>query len=103
LHDPPDCQARVLRASREDGKVRLMSRINEIADLIERHVPGDGLHASALPRVSLVRSSGVTDPVHTVYRPTLCIVAQRCSATVPMNMMRRNIWWCRSTCRSSAR
>lgn len=53
-----------------------MSKIDAIADVIARHVPADGMHASALPRVSLVRSCTPTDSVHTVYKPSLCIIAQ---------------------------
>jgi len=53
-----------------------MSKIDAIADVIARHVPADGMHASALPRVSLVRSCAPTDSVHTVYKPSLCIIAQ---------------------------
>jgi len=53
-----------------------MLQIEEIADVISRHVTVDGLHASALPRVSLVRSCRPTDPAPAVYKPTLCLIAQ---------------------------
>jgi len=53
-----------------------MLQIEEIADIISRHVTADGLHASALPRVSLVRSCRPTDPAPAVYKPTLCLIAQ---------------------------
>ena len=53
-----------------------MPQIEEIADIISRHVTVDGLHASALPRVSLVRSCRPTDPAPAVYKPTLCLIAQ---------------------------
>lgn len=53
-----------------------MSQIDEIADIIARHVPGDGMHASALPRLSLVKSCRPTESVPAVYKPSLCIIAQ---------------------------
>jgi len=34
------------------------------------------MHATAIPRVTAIRSSVPTEPVHTVYRPALCIIAQ---------------------------
>ncbi|MCH8686410.1 AraC family transcriptional regulator [Pedomonas mirosovicensis] len=53
-----------------------MSAIEEIAGIIDRHTGTDGMHCSALPRVRLIRSSRPTEPIHTVYTPTLCLVAQ---------------------------
>lgn len=53
-----------------------MSKIDEIADVIMRHVPADGMHASALPRLSLVRSCTPTESVPSTYKPSLCIIAQ---------------------------
>ena len=53
-----------------------MSALDEIAEVIGRHTPADGFHAAALPRVNLIRSSRPTEALHTVYRPTLCLVAQ---------------------------
>jgi len=55
-----------------------MPQIDEIADIIARHVPADGMHASALPRLSLVRSFMPTVGIPTVYKPSLCIIAQGC-------------------------
>ncbi|WGM41083.1 AraC family transcriptional regulator [Caulobacter sp. NIBR1757] len=53
-----------------------MPQIDELAEIIARHVPADGMHASALPRLSLIRSCRPTEAVPTVYRPSLCIIAQ---------------------------
>jgi AraC-like DNA-binding protein len=53
-----------------------MRQIDELAELIARHVPADGMHASALPRLSLIRSCTPTQAVPTVYQPSLCIIAQ---------------------------
>jgi AraC-like DNA-binding protein len=53
-----------------------MLQIDEIASVIARHVPADGMHASVLPRVSLVRSCRSTEAVPSVYKPSLCLIAQ---------------------------
>lgn len=53
-----------------------MATMQDLADLMVRHTPGDGMHATAIPRVSLIRSSRPTEPIHTVYEPAVCIIAQ---------------------------
>ncbi len=53
-----------------------MNRIEELAEIIARHAAEDGMHASALPRLSLVRSCTPTQAVPAVYRPSLCLIAQ---------------------------
>jgi AraC-like DNA-binding protein len=49
-----------------------------LAGLIERssdHL-GDGMHATAIPNVFLIRSSQPTEPLHGLQQPAVCIVAQ---------------------------
>ena len=53
-----------------------MEQLRELADLIRRHTPQEGVHASPLPRLALVRSSTSTLPQPSLYEPALCIVAQ---------------------------
>ena len=53
-----------------------MRQIEELAGIIARHAAADGMHASALPRLSLVRSCMPTQAVPAVYRPSLCIISQ---------------------------
>lgn len=53
-----------------------METIAELAGLISRHAPLDGSFDTALPRVGLIRSSALTEPLHTLYKPSCCIVAQ---------------------------
>ena len=52
-----------------------MSSIQDLAAAMARHVVSDGIHATALTGVALLRSSAPSVPLHTVYKPTLCIVA----------------------------
>jgi AraC-like DNA-binding protein len=53
-----------------------MATMQDLADLMVRHTPGDGVHATAIPRVTLIRSSHPTEPIHTLHAPAVCIVAQ---------------------------
>ena len=53
-----------------------MDALSEMASLIGRHIPGDGMHECALPRLALIRSSTPTEPVHSVYDPCFCLVVQ---------------------------
>lgn len=53
-----------------------MYGIADLAGLIGRHAPEDGEHATALPRVDLLRFSSVTEPLHTLYEPSCCLLAQ---------------------------
>jgi AraC-like DNA-binding protein len=53
-----------------------LGAIAELARLLERFSPGDGLHPSPIPRVTLIRSSVPTEPIHAVYKAALCIIAQ---------------------------
>lgn len=49
---------------------------NELAKLTERHVGGDGTHATSIPSLFLIRRSNVTEPSYGVYKPSFCIVVQ---------------------------
>src|SRR5688500_5709748 len=53
-----------------------MKSLPELASLILRHTPSDGLHPCALPHVTLMRSSGPTMPMPVIYQPSICVVAQ---------------------------
>ena len=49
---------------------------HELATLIDGNVSEDGVHPTAIPRVSLIRSSQPTEPLHVVHQPAVCFVAQ---------------------------
>jgi AraC-like DNA-binding protein len=50
--------------------------IRELAGLIGRYAEADGIHATAIPRLSLIRSSVPTEPIHALHEPAVCFVAQ---------------------------
>lgn len=47
-----------------------------LADLIAVHVAVDGVHATAIPRLSLIRASAPSEKIHALHEPAVCIVAQ---------------------------
>ncbi len=53
-----------------------MSHQQELIDLIAQHTDEDGVHTTPIPRLSLVRMSQPTEPIHSVHQPALCIVVQ---------------------------
>lgn len=53
-----------------------MADIHELAELIERYSSEDGTHATPIPRLFLHRASNVSLPLHSVYEPAVCFVAQ---------------------------
>jgi AraC-like DNA-binding protein len=53
-----------------------MRNHTDLAALIARLAPEDGMIGTPVPRVGLVRSSAATEPLHTLYTPSLCLVAE---------------------------
>lgn len=53
-----------------------MVETRELADLIAQSAKEDGIHETAQPGVALYRLSETTVPLHAVYEPSVCIVAQ---------------------------
>jgi AraC-like DNA-binding protein len=49
---------------------------SELARLIAQHIHTDGLQATAIPRLALLRSSQPSEPMPTVYEPALCVIGQ---------------------------
>lgn len=50
--------------------------MSALAQRMLRHVATPGVHATAIPRLVLIRSDRPTEPLHVLHEPALCIVAQ---------------------------
>ncbi|MDR9855747.1 AraC family transcriptional regulator [Paenibacillus sp. VCA1] len=50
--------------------------ISELARLIARHAPVDGVHTTAIPELCFRRASKESEPTHTINMPSLYIIAQ---------------------------
>ena len=53
-----------------------MAKIETLAAEIAQTVSTDGIHATAIEGVTLIRLSQQSEPMHTLMEPALCIVAQ---------------------------
>lgn len=53
-----------------------MRQVEELAALIERFAPTDGVHMTPIPRLKVVRLSQPSEPMHGLHEPALCIIAQ---------------------------
>lgn len=53
-----------------------MSSITDLAEAIARHTPENGIAATAVPHLSLIRAEQLADPVPSVYEASLCLIAQ---------------------------
>lgn len=53
-----------------------LAGIHELAGFIAQYAEGDGVHATAIPRLFLIRSSRPTEPIHAIHEPAVCFVAQ---------------------------
>lgn len=44
--------------------------------MIERFTKQDGTHETLIPGLRFIRSSEASEPVYSVYEPSLCVIAQ---------------------------
>lgn len=49
---------------------------SELLQIIGKHAPEDGTYVTPVPGLRLIRASRTSEPVYSVYEPSLCIVAQ---------------------------
>ncbi|MCM5682336.1 AraC family transcriptional regulator [Schlegelella sp. S2-27] len=71
----PTSAAPAIERADDDALQRVLRRA-ELAARIERQVLQDGVHATAIPGMHLMRSSQDVKPVHGVCQPALCLIAQ---------------------------
>jgi len=65
------------RSSNPPLPLEIEARRTELADLVLRHVPGEGLHASAIPKLDLIRGDQPAEhSTPALYEPSLCLIAQ---------------------------
>ncbi|MEK4248504.1 AraC family transcriptional regulator [Paenibacillus sp. FSL W7-1287] len=55
---------------------RSVKRERELAEVIERFTKQDGTHETLIPGLRFIRSSEASEPVYSVYEPSLCVIAQ---------------------------
>ncbi|MBW6423100.1 AraC family transcriptional regulator [Rhizobium sp. XQZ8] len=53
-----------------------MDRLAQLASLIAQNTDEDGVFETAIPRLSVIRMSTPTEPLHVLHQPAVCIIAQ---------------------------
>ncbi|MBP2158311.1 MULTISPECIES: AraC family transcriptional regulator [Asticcacaulis] len=53
-----------------------MADTTELAAVMRRHAPAEGMLDTAIDGINLIRSDTPTQPIHVVHVPALCIIAQ---------------------------
>ncbi|WP_046213521.1 AraC family transcriptional regulator [Paenibacillus wulumuqiensis] len=59
-----------------DTGQRIRDRLQELAGEIGKFAEREGIQATRIPALSLVRNTEVTAPLHMIYEPAICLVAQ---------------------------
>ncbi|GLX65711.1 AraC family transcriptional regulator [Paenibacillus glycanilyticus] len=59
-----------------DETLRLEQTLRQLADLILRHAPSSGTYPTPVPHLSLMHATHESEPLESVYKPSLCLVAQ---------------------------
>ncbi|RUS49108.1 AraC family transcriptional regulator [Cohnella sp. AR92] len=52
------------------------NRLSQLASLIRRHAPTSGTHPTAVPSLALMHAAKPSEPLESVYKPSICVVAQ---------------------------
>lgn len=55
---------------------RMEQALQQLALLIRRHAPSAGIHQTAVPSLSLMHAVQLSEPLESVYKPSICVVAQ---------------------------
>ncbi|REK77739.1 AraC family transcriptional regulator [Paenibacillus paeoniae] len=58
----------------ESGSIPESSQ--QLAHLIRSHAPANGTHQTAIPSLSLLHATQLSGPLESVYKPSICVVAQ---------------------------
>lgn len=53
-----------------------MEQVKELASLLNRETTSDGTHETAIPGLQIIRASQISEPIYSIYEPSLCVVAQ---------------------------
>lgn len=64
----------LLKTTKMDHEIKEQQQ--KLASLIQRFTPIDGIHATPIPSLALIRTSEISQPIFSVHQPALCIVAQ---------------------------
>jgi AraC-like DNA-binding protein len=73
---PSTARAPSARGAQDDAALQTLLRVAELATVVDRHAPGNGLHETLVPGLALYRSGGSGPPAHSLHRPAFCLIVQ---------------------------
>ncbi|MBE1444356.1 AraC family transcriptional regulator [Paenibacillus sp. OAS669] len=59
-----------------DESLRKELALQQLALLIRRHAPSSGIHRTSVPSLSLMHATQLSEPLESIYKPSICVVAQ---------------------------
>lgn len=59
-----------------DESQHMEQALQQLALLIRRHAPASGTHRTTVPSLSLMHATHLSEPLESVYKPSICVVAQ---------------------------
>ncbi|QHW29440.1 AraC family transcriptional regulator [Paenibacillus rhizovicinus] len=59
-----------------DETLRLEQALQQMSDLIQCHAPTSGTFPTSVPNLSLMHATQLPEPLESVYKPSICLVAQ---------------------------
>ncbi|OXM83902.1 AraC family transcriptional regulator [Paenibacillus rigui] len=60
----------------ENESLRIEQALQQLARLIRRHAPSSGTHRTPVPSLALMHATHCSEPMESVYKPSICVVAQ---------------------------
>lgn len=60
----------------KNESLRMEQALQQLALLIHHHAPSNGTHQTAVPSLSLMHATQLSEPLESVYKPSICVVAQ---------------------------
>lgn len=59
-----------------DETLTMEQALQQLAILIRRHAPNTGTYQTAIPNLSVMHATQLSEPLESVYQPSICVVAQ---------------------------
>lgn len=59
-----------------NDSIRTEQSLQQLVDLISRYAPSNGTHQTAIPSLALLHATTLSEPLESVYKPSICVVVQ---------------------------
>lgn len=59
-----------------EESLHIQQPLQQMVSLIRRHAPSGGTHSTRVPSLQLMHATELAEPLESVYKPSICIIAQ---------------------------